>query len=73
MLNKREDERQDKARMKSLSPKGKAEYTDILLVLFDLLSLARREGVIALEVLGEKGRLGREREKAASRSSGSGR
>jgi len=30
-------------------PKGKAEYTDILLVLFDLLSLARREGVIALE------------------------
>ncbi|HWR04212.1 MAG TPA: flagellar motor stator protein MotA, partial [Humidesulfovibrio sp.] len=30
-------------------PKGKAQYTDILLVLFDLLSLARREGVIALE------------------------
>jgi chemotaxis protein MotA len=30
-------------------PKGKAEYTAILLVLFDLLSLARREGVIALE------------------------
>jgi chemotaxis protein MotA len=30
-------------------PKGKAEYMDILLVLFDLLSLARREGVIALE------------------------
>lgn len=30
-------------------PKGKADYTDILLVLFDLLSLARREGVIALE------------------------
>ncbi|MDP2847482.1 MAG: flagellar motor stator protein MotA [Humidesulfovibrio sp.] len=30
-------------------PKGKKDYTDILLVLFDLLSLARREGVIALE------------------------
>jgi chemotaxis protein MotA len=30
-------------------PKSKAEYMDILLVLFDLLSLARREGVIALE------------------------
>jgi chemotaxis protein MotA len=30
-------------------PKGKADYTEILLVLFDLLSLARREGVIALE------------------------
>lgn len=29
--------------------KGKADYMDILLVLFDLLSLARREGVIALE------------------------
>jgi chemotaxis protein MotA len=30
-------------------PKSKKDYTDILLVLFDLLSLARREGVIALE------------------------
>jgi len=30
-------------------PKGKGDYLDILLVLFDLLSLARREGVIALE------------------------
>lgn len=30
-------------------PKSKADYMDILLVLFDLLSLARREGVIALE------------------------
>ena len=30
-------------------PKGKGDYMDILLVLFDLLSLARREGVIALE------------------------
>jgi chemotaxis protein MotA len=30
-------------------PKGKKDYMDILLVLFDLLSLARREGVIALE------------------------
>jgi chemotaxis protein MotA len=30
-------------------PKGKQDYLDILLVLFDLLSLARREGVIALE------------------------
>ena len=30
-------------------PKGKKDYTDILPVLFDLLSLARREGVIALE------------------------
>jgi chemotaxis protein MotA len=29
-------------------PKGKKDYLDILLVLFDLLSLARREGVIAL-------------------------
>ena len=29
--------------------KGKADYVDILLVIFDLLSLARREGVIALE------------------------
>ncbi len=30
-------------------PKDKKDYLDILLVLFDLLSLARREGVIALE------------------------
>ncbi len=30
-------------------PKSKADYVDILLVIFDLLSLARREGVIALE------------------------
>lgn len=30
-------------------PKSKGDYLDILLVLFDLLSLARREGVIALE------------------------
>lgn len=30
-------------------PKTKADYVDILLVIFDLLSLARREGVIALE------------------------
>jgi chemotaxis protein MotA len=30
-------------------PKDKNDYLDILLVLFDLLSLARREGVIALE------------------------